>query len=104
MANITPLHDQNAPTKKGSGASAKDVHAIFPSVFSADHLPPPHISMEQALDKGVNSSLARFTGGVSPIALAAAYADWALHLSSSPGKQLQLMEKAGKKAWRFANL
>lgn len=59
--------------------------------------------MEQALDKGLKAAQARFTGGLSPIALAAAYSDWALHLSSAPGKQMQLAEKAAKKAWRFAN-
>ncbi|MFT6088537.1 MAG: polyhydroxyalkanoate synthase [Sulfitobacter sp.] len=59
--------------------------------------------MEQAMDKGLNAAQARFTGGISPIALTAAYADWALHLSSAPGKQLELLEKAGKKIWRFAN-
>ncbi|OIQ32602.1 MAG: poly-beta-hydroxybutyrate polymerase [Alphaproteobacteria bacterium MedPE-SWcel] len=59
--------------------------------------------MEQALDKGVRAAQARFTAGLSPIALAAAFSDWALHLSTAPGKQLELVEKAGKKAWRFAN-
>ncbi|MEP3329132.1 alpha/beta fold hydrolase [Sedimentitalea sp.] len=59
--------------------------------------------MEQALDKGLKAVQARFTGGLSPIALAAAYSDWALHLSSAPGKQLELVEKAIKKVTRFAN-
>ncbi len=36
------------------------------------------------------------------MALAAAYSDWALHLSSAPGKQLELINKAGEKARRFA--
>ncbi|WP_306664290.1 alpha/beta hydrolase [Sulfitobacter sp. CW3] len=55
------------------------------------------------MDKGLKAAQARFTGGISPIALAAAYSDWLLHLSSAPGKQLELLEKAGKKIWRFAN-
>jgi len=59
--------------------------------------------MEQALDKGVKAAQAKFTGGLSPIALTSAYADWALHLSSAPGKQLELLEKAAKKIGRFAN-
>ncbi|MEB8386537.1 alpha/beta fold hydrolase [Rhodobacteraceae bacterium KMM 6894] len=58
--------------------------------------------MEQALDKSLRAAQAKFTGGLSPIALAGAYADWLLHLSSAPGKQLELAEKAGKKAWRLA--
>jgi polyhydroxyalkanoate synthase len=32
----------------------------------------------------------------------AAYADWAVHLASSPGKQAQLIEKANKKSARLA--
>lgn len=64
---------------------------------------PIHVSMEQALDKGLRATQARFTGGISPIALTAAFSDWALHLMSSPGKQLALMEAATKKAKRFGS-
>ena len=42
------------------------------------------------------------TAGLSPIALAAAYNDWALHLATAPGKRLELVEKSGEKAWRLA--
>ncbi|WP_245882618.1 PHA/PHB synthase family protein [Yoonia sediminilitoris] len=59
--------------------------------------------MEQALDKGLKAALAKSTAGLSPIALASAYSDWALHLGTAPGKQLQLLEKAGKKIWKWAN-
>jgi polyhydroxyalkanoate synthase len=61
-----------------------------------------HVTMEQSLDKGLRAAQAKFTGGLSPIALAEAYSDWALHLSSAPGKQLALMEKAAKKTARLA--
>jgi polyhydroxyalkanoate synthase len=40
---------------------------------------------------------------LSPAALAGAYWDWAVHLASSPGKQMQLADKATRKAIRFAN-
>ncbi|WP_241525692.1 PHA/PHB synthase family protein [Pseudophaeobacter leonis] len=59
--------------------------------------------MEQALDKGLKAALAKFTAGLSPIALTSAYSDWAMHLASAPGKRLELLEKAGKKTWRLAN-
>nr|WP_254694311.1 alpha/beta fold hydrolase [Sulfitobacter sp. SK012] len=59
--------------------------------------------MEQALDKGLKAAQSRLTGGLSPIALTAAYADWLLHLSAAPGKQMELAEKAVRKASRFAN-
>ncbi|MDF1873853.1 alpha/beta fold hydrolase [Vannielia sp.] len=59
--------------------------------------------MEEALDKGLKAAIAKTTAGLSPIALAAAYSDWVLHLATSPGKQLQLVEKAAKKSTKFAS-
>ena len=54
------------------------------------------------LDRSLNASIARFTAGLSPMTLLGAYTDWASHLGASPGKQLQLVEKAARKAMRFA--
>jgi polyhydroxyalkanoate synthase len=62
-----------------------------------------HVTMEQAFDKGLNAAQAKFTAGLSPIALAAAYSDWALHLTSAPGKQLELWEKAAQKTANIVN-
>jgi len=55
------------------------------------------------VDRSVHASTARATGGVSPAALAEAFTDWAIHLALSPGKQLQLVEKAARKSTRLAN-
>lgn len=65
------------------------------------HSTNDHVTTEQALDKVLRAAQARFTGGISPIALTSAFSDWALHLVSSPGKQLALLEAAAKKAKRF---
>nr|WP_245454316.1 alpha/beta fold hydrolase [Aquabacter cavernae] len=46
--------------------------------------------------------MARFTGGLSPAALANAYADWAMHLAFSPGKQMELGIKLARKWARLA--
>jgi poly[(R)-3-hydroxyalkanoate] polymerase subunit PhaC len=54
-------------------------------------------------DRALHAGLARFTGGLSPAALAQAYLDWATHLAAAPGKRLQLVDKAMRKAIRFAN-
>jgi polyhydroxyalkanoate synthase len=54
-------------------------------------------------DRSLHAALARFTLGLSPAALAAAYLDWAVHLAASPGKRLQLLDKAARKNLRFAN-
>jgi polyhydroxyalkanoate synthase len=53
-------------------------------------------------DRLIHAMTGRLTAGVSPAALTLAYADWLLHLASSPGKCQQLTEKAVQKAVRFA--
>ena len=58
----------------------------------------------QDLDMGLTAQVARFTGGLSPIALAGAWSDWAMHLATSPGKQGQLVVKAGQKVQRLASV
>ena len=54
-------------------------------------------------DRALHAALARFSAGLSPAALAQAYQDWATHLAYSPGKRLQLIDKAFRKTLRFAN-
>ncbi len=103
MARITALRDEKSHQKNKAMPAAHDLSNGISANKGATDLPHSHTTMEQALDKGLKAAQSRFTAGLSPIALAAAYADWALHLSSAPGKQLELMEKAGKKGWRFAN-
>ena len=61
---------------------------------SADH---PH----QLLDRTMHAALAQSTGGVSPYSIFSAWNDWALHLSRSPGRQLELMERAQTGALRL---
>ncbi len=59
-------------------------------------------AMQEILDRSFHAGAARMTAGLSPSALAGAYADWAVHLMTSPGKQMQLAEKAARKAQRLA--
>jgi poly[(R)-3-hydroxyalkanoate] polymerase subunit PhaC len=54
-------------------------------------------------DHALHAGAARFTLGLSPAALARAYLDWATHLAFSPGKRMQLIEKAARKAVRLSN-
>jgi Poly-beta-hydroxybutyrate polymerase N terminal len=56
------------------------------------------------VDRSSHAALARLTMGLSPAAFAEAYLDWAIHLTFSTGKRLQLMNKGTKKAIRFVNL
>ncbi|MEM8948678.1 MAG: alpha/beta fold hydrolase [Pseudomonadota bacterium] len=55
-----------------------------------------------ALDRAFKANIARLTTGISPAGMMALYVDWLAHLALSPGKQLQLMEKASRKAVRLA--
>jgi poly[(R)-3-hydroxyalkanoate] polymerase subunit PhaC len=58
-------------------------------------------AFSDVLDRSVHAYGAQFTGGLSPLGLWLAFADWASHLSASPGKQMQLRLKAVRKAMRY---
>lgn len=103
MAKITSLRDEKTPPKKAGTPPPPAVSQTHKTAQDPSPLSHTHTTMEQALDKGLKAALAKFTAGLSPIALASAYSDWAMHLASAPGKRLELMEKAGKKTWRLAN-
>jgi polyhydroxyalkanoate synthase len=53
------------------------------------------------MDHAARAGLARLTGGLSPAAVALFAFDWAAHLAVSPGKQMQLWQKAARKTLRM---
>lgn len=55
----------------------------------------------KSLDRAANAHLARFTLGVTPYGMASTFFTWGAHLMGAPGKQVQLAEKAARKAMRF---
>jgi polyhydroxyalkanoate synthase len=59
------------------------------------------LSQGAAIDRVIHALWAKQTGGVSPIALWLALADWAAHLASSPGKQMHLAKALARSALRF---
>lgn len=107
------------PKSRGArpGASAKLVpfprHKSTPPKVSLPPIPPPDPSfirdsyastaLAEIVDRSVHAATARFTVGLSPMALMGSYMDWAAHLAFAPGKQAQLAEKAFKKWMRLAN-
>lgn len=61
--------------------------------------------LAELVDRTAHAAMARLSFGLSPAALAAAWADWAAHLAASPGKQMHLLEKAWRKQsrlWQYA--
>jgi polyhydroxyalkanoate synthase len=96
-----------------AAAQPKTPYPWFPAVFKgADQTTSPapsdgrspDVDLEgpSSIDRLLHATVGRATLGIAPAALALAYADWAVHLASSPGKQQQLVEKAARKAVRFA--
>lgn len=55
-----------------------------------------------SLDRLTRALLARGTLGLSPAALLLAYFDWRVHLGLSPGKQVELLQKALRKSLRLS--
>jgi polyhydroxyalkanoate synthase len=64
---------------------------------------PAMTALGATVDRSLNAGLARLTGGLSPVGLAEAWFDWALHLATAPGKQLALVDKALRKSLRLAD-
>jgi polyhydroxyalkanoate synthase len=56
----------------------------------------------EGFDRWLHAQLGRATAGVSPAALLLAYTDWLSHLALSPAKQVELVQKAWRKASRLA--
>jgi len=92
-----------------AGQSPKSVESVQRKVAEYQPMPAGErdsyavTALADIIDRSTHAAAARFTVGLSPAALAAAYLDWAAHLSFSPGKRLQLADKAMRKAARFAN-
>jgi polyhydroxyalkanoate synthase len=65
----------------------------------------PDETPTQRLDRLLHAGTASLTGGLSPVSLSLALADWAWHLALSPGRQLELAALASQLAgetWRTA--
>jgi polyhydroxyalkanoate synthase subunit PhaC len=101
--------EANGPARPPVTLSTPKAPARGPSVAAATTATPIDrdsysvTALADITDRALHASIARFTGGLSPAALAAAYLDWATHLAAAPGKRAQLVDKALRKAIRFAN-
>src|SRR5215471_15280173 len=102
-----PAGDDSAPLE-GSISRAKPKAAV-PAIAanSPRELEGRRSYLETALadivDRSLHAAIARFTGGLSPAALAHAHLDWATHLAYAPGKRLELVDEAMRQAVRLVN-
>jgi polyhydroxyalkanoate synthase len=67
---------------------------------AAEPAPPAY----DLIDRAFRADVAQWTGGLSPAALALAFADWQVHVAASPAKRLFLMQEAIGEAFRFAEM
>lgn len=58
----------------------------------------------QNLDRSARAAMARLSGGVSAHAFIEAWTDWAFHFGHSPGRQLELAERAQQNAMKLMTL
>ena len=63
----------------------------------------PSLRFAEVVDRSLHYAMSRLTLGLSPMALAETYFDWLVHLSLSPGKQLQLWHKGVRKGARLSS-
>lgn len=78
---------KSKPAKTATPPSVAPQAALLPQTEQHSH---PH----QNLDRAVRAAVAQVTGGMSPHSVTETWHDWGLHLSRSPGRQLELMERA----------
>ena len=88
-ASPTAAGEASVPSREKDRAADRDSYSV--TAFS------------DVMDRSLTAALARLTGGLSPAGLALAYWDWAMHLAFSPGKRMQLVDKAVRKSARLAN-
>ncbi len=85
-----------APRTPGPVASTGAVHA------ASEPTKQPHQTLDhQTLDRSVRAVMARLSGGVSMHAFVEAWTDWAYHMGESPGRQLELVERAQQSALKL---
>ncbi len=78
-----------APDVVGRGVSADERDSASITAFPT------------VIDRAAHASLAAFTQGLSPMAMADATFNWWIHVLASPGKQARLVRKALRKIARY---
>mgnify|MGYP000058218434 CR=1 FL=1 len=102
-AKVTQLPAAKADPEKTT--EARDRHQGLdtepPELKCSDAVEDVDRYSTESIDRAFKAHLARFTLGVSPFGLASTFFNWGAHLAGSPGKQVQLAEKAARKSARL---
>jgi polyhydroxyalkanoate synthase len=100
-AGAGPVAEVVEPSARPARERARDgfQRAAPPGPFEP---PTPSSQTFEAIDRALHAGLGRLTHGISPMELWRIHVDWLVHLGLSPGKQAQLIDKAARKALRFA--
>ena len=104
-SNPVAVAKKEAAADARSLSKADDTRAAKPTLMPVfDHEQDADIQLvsPETLDRLTHAVLGHMTFGLSPAALAQAYADWQQHLAIAPGKQGRLVQKAIRKALRLA--
>ena len=83
---------ENTPPKRTEHGAAQVPVPVPTWLPAIGDVAPRH--KHQNMDRAIRAAVARVTGGISPHSVQEAWSDWALHLSRSPGRQLELAERA----------
>lgn len=73
------------------------------SAPSPQPAPDPLDGIAETLDRAASAGVAQMFHNISPATMMQSFSDWWIHLATSPGKQLQLMAKAGRKVVRLSD-
>lgn len=76
-------------SKQAKVGKARVPTTLVPTDITAE---PQH--KHHDIDRAIRAAVAKMTGGISPHSAYEAWSDWAMHLSRSPGRQLELTERA----------
>ena len=87
------------PHKTATAPARLPVPLPLPSTAPAKAAHPHAV-----LDRASRAVLARLTGGVSPFSIQSVWQGWALNLARSPGRQLELVERAQVNAGKVGTL
>ena len=87
-AQTSSRKPRHGRTVELAGATVADIEAHQPLARGFEQALMP----ETPADRVLHSALAKLSGGFSPMGLAEAWFDWAVHLGASPGRLIEIAQ------------